>query len=95
MAMDSLIYYRAADIAQVLRQLGARTAGSIVFTVAPRTPLLMAMWSAGKLFPRSDRSPTMVPQDSRQLAALTGGSLHRQARVHRGFYISDCLEYRP
>jgi magnesium-protoporphyrin O-methyltransferase len=95
MAMDSLIYYRATDIAQVLHQLGSRTTGSIVFTVAPRTPLLLAMWSAGKLFPRSDRSPTMVSQDFRQLAALTRGNLRQQARVHRGFYISDCLEYRP
>ena len=42
-AMDSLIHYRAFDIVAVLQQLAERTHGSIVFTFAPQTPLLMAM----------------------------------------------------
>ena len=62
LAMDSLIYYTAADIAEALHKIGARTAQSIIFTVAPRTPFLMTFWSLGKLFPRSDRSPIMIPQ---------------------------------
>lgn len=93
LAMDSLIYYGEADLAAALESLGART-GQVVFTVAPRTPLLMAMWQAGKLFPRSDRSPVMVPHAHGQLARRVGG-LSRVGRVSRGFYISECLEVRP
>lgn len=94
LAMDSLIYYRDADIGRVIGNLAQRTAQSIVFTVAPRTPLLMAMWHAGKLFPRSDRSPTMVPHDAARLAKHCPGQLTRIGRITSGFYISECLEHR-
>ena len=93
-AMDSLIYYDAADIAHTLHSLGKRS-GAVVFTVAPRTTLLMAMWYAGKLFPRSDRSPVMIPHGLKDLGRAVGPGLARVGRVARGFYISDCLEYRP
>ena len=61
-----------------------------MFTVAPRTPLLMTMWYAGKAFPRSDRSPVMVPHAPDKLARDIGGA--RLGRVSRGFYISEALE---
>jgi magnesium-protoporphyrin O-methyltransferase len=93
-AMDSLIYYGADDIARTLHALGQR-AGAVVFTVAPRTTLLMAMWHAGKLFPRDDRSPVMIPHSLRSLSRATGPGLRPVGRVARGFYISDCMEYRP
>jgi magnesium-protoporphyrin O-methyltransferase len=92
LAMDSLIYYGADDIARTLHALGKR-ADQIVFTVAPRTVLLMAMWHTGKLFPRSDRSPVMIPHGLRDLSRATGPGLLKVGRVARGFYISDCLEY--
>lgn len=92
-AMDSLIYYSESDLRRALRGLAVR-APQTVFTVAPRTPLLMAMWHAGRLFPRADRSPTMIPQDWRRLGRGLSG-LSRLGRVTRGFYISDCLELRP
>lgn len=92
-AMDSLIYYRGPDIGKILDCLSGRCAGGIVFTVAPRTPFLMAFWSMGKLFPRSDRSPVMVPHDPRHLAPHCPGHLERVGRVARGFYISECLEH--
>lgn len=94
MAMDSLIYYTAEDIGRTLRALGER-ADQVVFTVAPRTMLLMAMWNAGKLFPRADRSPVMIPHGLRDLSRATGPGLSRIGRVARGFYISECLEYAP
>ncbi|WP_434612640.1 magnesium protoporphyrin IX methyltransferase [Tabrizicola sp. M-4] len=94
MAMDSLIYYRTPDIAQALRKLADRTSGHITFTVAPRTPFLMTFFTIGKAFPRADRSPTMIPQDWRAIARHTGGDLAKVERVSRGFYISECLEYR-
>ncbi|MFP4327349.1 MAG: magnesium protoporphyrin IX methyltransferase [Paracoccaceae bacterium] len=97
MAMDSLIYYRGADIARALDGLARRAAGRVVFTVAPRTPLLMAMWQAGRLFPRADRSPVMVPHAPAALARRlhdmeTPGSLKVLGRVSVGFYISQLLE---
>ena len=99
-AMDSLIYYSRPDLAQSLHRLSDRSSQVVVFTVAPRTPLLMAMWRAGKLFPRSDRSPVMVPHASEPLArALASrGAAARLAvldRVNSGFYISQAMELRP
>jgi magnesium-protoporphyrin O-methyltransferase len=95
MAMDSLIYYRTPDIAAVLEGFGKRTRGGVIFTVAPRTAFLMAFFAAGKLFPRSDRSPTMVPQAFSALHTATKGKVQKIGRISRGFYISECLEYRP
>jgi magnesium-protoporphyrin O-methyltransferase len=95
-AMDSLIYYDTATVAGVLDGLARRTTGSVVFTLAPRTALLMLMWRAGKLFPRADRSPVMVPQVPAQVAArLTAGMLREVERINAKFYISTALEVRP
>jgi len=92
MAMDSLIYYGEDDLVAALERLASR-APQVVFTVAPRTPFLMTFWTMGKLFPRSDRSPIMVPHAHARLAARVPG-LTRIDRVSRGFYISECLEVR-
>ncbi|KQI70231.1 SAM-dependent methyltransferase [Loktanella sp. 3ANDIMAR09] len=92
-AMDSLIYYSADDVARVLETLPVTQ--TVAFTLAPRTPLLMAMFRIGKLFPRADRSPTMVPQRARDiLAALGSGTLNEVERVNSGFYISTAFTYR-
>ena len=88
LAMDSLIYYTRPDLEAALDALSAR-AGQITFTVAPRTPLLMAMFNAGKIFPRADRSPSMIPHDHRQIRVP---GLSKVGRVSRGFYISECLK---
>ena len=95
--MDSLIYYsEPRRLLAALDGLAGRTRASVVFTVAPRTPLLMAMWRVGKLFPRADRSPTMVPQSAARLArGLDAGTLSPVTRVSSGFYISQALELRP
>lgn len=95
LAMDSLIYYGTEDITAALHRLGRNTSQAVVFTVAPRTPFLMTFWTAGKLFPRSDRSPTMVPHAFPTLNRATDSRLTKIDRVSRGFYISECLEYRP
>ncbi len=98
-AMDSMIYYTPSDLATTLAEMGQR-AQTIAFTVAPKTPLLMMMWRAGKLFPRGDKSPVMVPQSVAGLAhqmrdAKLPGTLKEVERVTSGFYISTALEYRP
>jgi magnesium-protoporphyrin O-methyltransferase len=95
-AMDSMIYYSAADITRILAEMAPRVSANMMFTVAPRTPLLMAMWRVGKLFPRADRSPTMVPHaPSKLIKSVTTGTLRDVERVNSGFYISNALEYRP
>ncbi|MGG5811066.1 magnesium protoporphyrin IX methyltransferase [Falsiroseomonas sp. CW058] len=100
-AMDSLIHYRPADVARVLAQLAPRCAGSVLFTFAPRTPLLAAMHAAGRLFPRGDRAPSIVPVAEaalrRLLAAepgLEGWTQGRDRRVGSGFYTSHAMEMR-
>lgn len=100
MAMDSLIHYKAADIAAALGRLAPRTRGKIVFTIAPRTPLLSAMHVAGKLFPRSDRSPRIIPHSEARIAAAlrkagVKGHLRPVHRVVKGFYISQAMELEP
>ena len=97
-AMDSLIHYRAADMAEAAARLAARASGSLVFTFAPRTPALTLMHAAGQLFPRGDRSPAIEPISPsticRRLGELLppGASLGRTYRIGTGFYISQALE---
>jgi len=93
-AMDSLIHYRAEDIATTTATLLARTNGALLFTIAPRTPALAAMHAIGKLFPRSDRSPAIEPVAPARLKALLPAPVAREARVTSGFYISHALELR-
>ena len=97
-AMDSLIHYRAADMAEAAARLAARTSQSMVFTFAPRTPALTLMHAAGQLFPRGDRSPAIEPVSSttirRRLQAVLPprATLGRTHRIGTGFYISQALE---
>ena len=96
-AMDSLIHYRAEDVAPALAGLAARARASVCFTFAPRTALLATMHAVGKLFPRSDRSPAIEPVAPARLAALLEGrglDLGRSHRVATGFYISQAQEIR-
>jgi magnesium-protoporphyrin O-methyltransferase len=97
--MDCLIHYPTAEILRVLASFAARTSGSIVFTFAPSSPLLEVALVMGRLFPRSDRSPTIVPVTWSRLCAairahpgLAGWTIGRTARVSRGFYTSQALE---
>jgi magnesium-protoporphyrin O-methyltransferase len=100
-AMDSLIHYGAADCADALAALAARTGGSILFTLAPRTPLLTVMHSVGRMFPRADRAPAIQPVADRAMARrlqadrrLAGWSVGRSERIAAGFYISHAMELR-
>ena len=100
-AMDSLIHYVGEDIAQTLASLAQRTRGSMVFTVAPRTPALTLRWVVGRKFPRSDRAPAIEPIAQKalerhmgELPQLNGWTIHRSQRVSRSFYISEALEVK-
>jgi magnesium-protoporphyrin O-methyltransferase len=100
-AMDSLIHYDTPDIVQALARLSQRTRGSMLFTFAPRTPLLAVMHRVGRLFPRSDRSPSLEPQAEPVLReALVAGlgpmgwQEGRTERVASGFYTSQAWEWK-
>jgi magnesium-protoporphyrin O-methyltransferase len=99
-AMDSIIHYQTDDAVRVLAQLAERTRDSIVFTFAPRTPLLAAMISVGRLFPRADRAPWLEPMAQERIARLMRGhgvldswACSRTQRVSSGFYKSQAMEW--
>ncbi|WP_421709495.1 magnesium protoporphyrin IX methyltransferase [Algihabitans sp.] len=98
-AMDSLIHYKPGDTVQALARLGERTGGSLLFTFAPRTPLLSAMHAAGQLFPRGDRAPAIEPVGPSSLRAhiarapdLRDWHAGRSERIVSGFYTSQAQE---
>ena len=99
-AMDSIIHYQTDDAVHALAQLAGRTRGSIVFTFAPRTPLLAAMISIGRLFPQRDRAPWLEPMAQKRIARLM--KVHteldpwrcgRTQRISSGFYKSQAMEW--
>lgn len=98
MAMDSLIHYTTTDAVAALERLAERTEHRIVFTFAPRTPLLAIMHSVGRLFPKSDRAPSIEPVAPGTLTdaidARLGSIWHtgRSERVAHGFYTSQAME---
>jgi magnesium-protoporphyrin O-methyltransferase len=95
-AMDSLIHYDEGDIVGVLKAWSQRTR-HIAFTFAPGTPLLRTMHFVGKAFPRSDRSPAILPVSETRLSSDIGDALptwriDRCQRVSSGFYKSQAME---
>jgi magnesium-protoporphyrin O-methyltransferase len=98
-AMDSLIHYSAADAVGVLAGLADRVNKAMLFTFAPQTPALTVLWAVGRLFPRGDRAPSIVPvahaglcRRIAQEPALNGFTPARTAQVLTGFYKSQALE---
>lgn len=95
-AMDSLIHYAPEDLVDAVTDLGQRASHSILFTFAPHTKLLGAMHSVGKFFPKSDRSPAIVPVSETELRARLGAlrdwTIGRTQRVSSGFYTSQAIE---
>ncbi len=98
-AMDSLIHYSAEDAVRVLQTWARRTRRSMIFTFAPSSPLLLAMHTVGRLFPRGDRAPAIEPVAERalrrMLATDDGLALWQPARTQRiasGFYTSQAFQ---
>jgi magnesium-protoporphyrin O-methyltransferase len=99
--MDSLIHYKARDIADVLSDVAGRTSQAILFTFAPRTALLATMHAAGRLFPRSNRAPAIEPVSEAAMRAeiarraeLGRWTPARTERIVNGFYTSQAMELR-
>lgn len=100
-AMDSLIHYEAVDMSKALARLAVRTRSSILFTFAPKTPMLALMHAVGRAFPRADRAPAIEPVGENALRSmlrnepgLSGWSAARSVRIANGFYMSQALELR-
>ena len=98
-AMDSLIHYSMADAVRLLQAWSARTGHSMVFTFAPRSPMLVAMRSVGRLFPRENRAPWIEPMSEPALRTMIARAeglgnwrAGRTQRVASGFYTSQALE---
>ena len=94
--MDSLIHYDLADAVRVITGLAVRADRSVITTFAPRTPLLAVLHATGRLFPRGDRAPSIVPVGPRAMqraaGAIDGWRTGRTERVASGFYTSQALE---
>jgi len=99
-AMDSLIHYDVPHMVEAMQRLAARTEQSILFTFAPRTPALAVMHSLGRLFPRSDRSPSLTPVSEPVLRAgliqglgPLGWREGPTQRIKSGFYTSQAWQW--
>ncbi len=100
-SMDSIIHYEPDDALDVIAGFAERARDSVLFTFAPRTPALALMHAVGQLFPRSDRSPAIIPIAEKAMQAriqgasrFDGWEIGRTERVTQGFYTSQALELR-
>lgn len=96
-AMDSVIHYEAGDKVGALARLADRADGQVLFTFAPKTPLLAAMHAVGQLFPRGDRSPAIVPISESKLRRMVDQrlpdfSIGETNRIASGFYTSQAMQ---
>jgi len=99
LAMDSLIHYVARDMVDAISQLARQADQSVVFTFAPRTPLLATMHAIGGLFPQGNRAPRIEPVAEVTLretiaaeSSLAGWRVARTERIRNGFYTSQAAE---
>ena len=95
-AMDSLIHYHAEDVMSSLADFSNRANNSVLFTVIPSTFALRTKLRLGKYFPKSERSPEIVPIGWGQLHQLEGigvkASLSKIKRIKSFFYVSEVWE---
>ena len=96
-AMDSLIHYDEPDMVRILASWSLRTRSSMLFTFAPRTPLLASMRSVGRLFPQKNRAPWIEPVAEKSLRrrladVVPPWEASRTNRISSGFYTSQAME---
>ena len=95
-AMDSLIHYSLEDAISSIAEFSKRANNSVLFTIIPSTFVLRTKLQLGKYFPKSERSPEVVPIELdklRQLEAIkSNASLRKIARIKRFFYVSEAWE---
>lgn len=98
-AMDSLIHYSVEDIAMSVAALAARTRRGVLFTFAPKTPLLSLMHFTGRLIPRlTHKAPAIIPASENKLRSLLGDApalddfrIADSVRIDAAFYKSQAM----
>lgn len=97
-AMDSLIHYQPREVVRILSGFAARSHQSILFTFPPKNYLLSAMITAGRLFPRKDRAPFIVPVAYSKLCKmihethrLSDFQVDKTEKISSGFYTSQAI----
>lgn len=97
-AMDSVIHYESGDKIAALAALAEHAKTSVLFTFPPSNPALAAMHQVGKVFPRSNRAPAIVPVAVARMRKLIGANasldafeIDRTERVVSGFYTSQAM----
>jgi len=97
--MDSVIHYQGDDKVSVLSQLAENTQEKIIFTFAPSTFALELMIRMGKLFPKKDRSPFIIPIAEQTIRkeilleeGLQGWDVTFTEKVSSSFYKSQAME---
>jgi magnesium-protoporphyrin O-methyltransferase len=95
-AMDSLIHYSTEDVISSIADFSNRANNSVLFTVIPSTFALRTKLQLGKYFPKSERSPEVVPIGWGQLHQLEAhgikASLSKIKRIKSFFYVSEAWE---
>ena len=95
-AMDSLIHYSTEDVISSIDDFSSRANNSVLFTVIPSTFALRTKLRLGKFFPKSERSPEVVPIEWGQLEQLEAlkinASLTKIKRIKSFFYVSEAWE---
>ena len=95
-AMDSLIHYSTEDVISSIADFSSRANNSVLFTVIPSTFVLRTKLCLGKFFPKSERSPEVVPIEWGQLEQLEAlkinASLTKIKRIKSFFYVSEAWE---
>jgi magnesium-protoporphyrin O-methyltransferase len=95
-AMDSLIHYSTEDVISSIADFSNRANNSVLFTVIPSTFALRTKLRLGKYFPKSERSPEVVPIGWGQLHQLEAhgikASLSKIKRIKSFFYVSEAWE---
>ena len=95
-AMDSLIHYSTEDVISSIADFSSRANNSVLFTVIPSTFFLNSKLLLGKFFPKSERSPEVVPIEWGQLEQLEAlkinASLTKIKRIKSFFYVSEAWE---
>ena len=95
-AMDSLIHYSTEDVVSSISEFSKRANNSVLFTVIPSTFALRTKLRLGKYFPKSERSPEVVPMGGGQLHQLEdlkiNAALKKIKRIKSFFYVSEAWE---
>jgi magnesium-protoporphyrin O-methyltransferase len=101
LCMDVLFHYPSEEAVELVVGLACRARRSLLFTVAPRTPLLAGLGAVGSLFPRRDRAPRLHPVGVNPFVErilrdprMEGWRRGRDRRVTAAVYFSHGVELR-